>query len=494
MVDLRDESAERPAGARRFHAEELCSDATLTPVELALGGSAASGWTVERNGRPHLSLGPGFRLLRSARCGVCSTDLDRPFLPFPLPQVTGHEVVALDDAGRRFVVEINASHAARGVASRCPFCRADLASHCPDRLVLGIHDLPGGFGPYLLAPVGAVLPVPASIPDDVAVLVEPFAAALHAADRIAPRTGERIAVLGPRRLGLLVVAALAARRRASGVRFDLEAFSRRDALCERALRIGADTAGPPPAASGGPRADVVVDTTGSPDGLVLALALAGRAVHVKSTHGRPSAGLAETTALVVDELEIARLPRADDAIAEAIRDRAVPAQARPVVAWLAAARPPASLETTAEVLRDRRAAAVLERLAPRADRLPRADVAVVDGPGQIDEVIRPVAGREVSLVRPRGLILLHPQARPDPVIHPLAHAVVGRGLGVAGSRCGDFREALWLLESDAALRAALAGLITHRLPAARLAEAMRLARSPEAIKVVIEHPGDPRAA
>ena len=281
------------------------------------------------------------------------------------------------------------------------------------------------------------------------------------------------------------MAALAARRRASGVRFHLEAFSRRDALCERALRMGADTAGPPPAAGGGPRADVVVDTTGSPDGLALALALARRAVHVKSTHGRPSGGLSETTALVVDELEIARLPRGDDAVTGAIRDRAISAPPR---------RPPRATRAAAEVVRDRRAAVLLERLAPRADRLPRADVAVVDAAAQIDDVIRPVAGREVSLVRPRGLILLHPEARTDPARDPLAHAVASRGLGVAGSRCGDFREALALLEADAALRDALSGLVTHRLPAARLAEAMRLARSPEAIKVVIEHPGDPDAA
>ena len=38
---------------------------------------------------------------------------------------------------------------------------------------LGIHDLPGGFGPYLLAPVNAVLPVPEAIGPECAVLVEP---------------------------------------------------------------------------------------------------------------------------------------------------------------------------------------------------------------------------------------------------------------------------------------------------------------------------------
>ena len=39
-----------------------------------------------------------------------------------------------------------------------------------------------------------------------------------------------------------------------------------------------------------------------------AVRLARREVHLKSTHGRPSAGLAKLTAFVVDELGLARLP------------------------------------------------------------------------------------------------------------------------------------------------------------------------------------------
>ena len=69
-----------------------------------------------------------------------------------------------------------------------------------ERLVLGIHDLPGGFGPWMLVPVHGALPIPDALPSATAVLVEPFAAALRAVERIAPRKGDRIGVLGPRRL------------------------------------------------------------------------------------------------------------------------------------------------------------------------------------------------------------------------------------------------------------------------------------------------------
>jgi len=472
-----------------FRAQELRADASLAPVSLAFGGSPGAGWMVERNGAAHLALGPGYRLLRSVCCGVCSTDLDRPHLPFPLPQVVGHEVVARDDAGRRCVIEINASHAARGEETGCPFCHAGLASHCPERRVLGIHDLPGGFGAHVLAPAGAVIPLPDAIPDAVAVLVEPFAAALHAVDRIAPRAGDRVAVLGPRRLGLLVLAALAARRRASGARFDIEAWARRASLREHALRVGADVASAPPDPASGPHADVVVDTTGSPEGLALALPLAGRETHLKSTHGQPSGGIAHTTALVVDEIALERGPADDAAPWPGVEtpphaDRST----RPLVGWLAAAAPPAALAAHCEIVRAPDPAALLARVEHRDDRLPRADVVVVDDPASLDAAIRPVANREISPVRPRGTIALHARWRGGAETQPIADAVVRRGLRLSTSRCGDFREAVGLLAADATLRDALAPLVTHRLPAERLAEALRLARSPEAVKVVVEHP------
>ena len=477
----------------RFGARELNADGTTAPAEWVIAGSTTGGWVIERNGLHHLSFGRGYRLLRSERCGVCSTDLDRPFLPFPLPQVIGHEMLARDENGVRCVVEINASHRARGEVTPCAFCDAGLANHCPDRRVLGIHDLPGGFGRHVLAPVRAVLPVPESIPDDVAVLVEPFAAALHAVDRIAPREGDHIAVLGTGRLGLLVVAALAAQRRAQGAHFRIEAWSRRAALRERALALGADTACDPPAAGHGPGADVVIDTTGSPEGFALALSLAVREVHLKSTHGRASGGLAHATALVVDELGLRAMPTDPVALVAALDGLPIPGGDRPLVAWLCEARVPASLEHAVDVVRGRSAAELLEVVGARRDRLPRFDLAVVDRAARIDEAIRPDATHEISLVRPRGLIWLHPERRDVTRQHAVAHALIERDLAISTSRCGDFGLALALLDADATLRAGLARLVTHHLPASRLDEAFALARSPEAIKVVVDHDEAPDA-
>ena len=94
------------ATATSFDALEHTSDGGFAPVRLSFVGSEDEGWTVERNRAAWLDLSAGHRLLRTTHCGVCSTDLDRRFLPFPLPQVIGHEVVARDASGQRCVVEI----------------------------------------------------------------------------------------------------------------------------------------------------------------------------------------------------------------------------------------------------------------------------------------------------------------------------------------------------------------------------------------------------
>ncbi|MAJ61238.1 MAG: hypothetical protein CBC48_15475 [bacterium TMED88] len=467
-----------------FLAQELLADSSLAPVQLAFEGGPESGWRIARNGADHVQLGPGYQCLEVERCGVCSTDLARPFLPFPLPQVVGHEIVARSPDGQRCVVEINASHRARGLLdSECAFCSAGLDHHCPERLVLGLHDLPGGFGRQILAPVHSILPISDAIDDDVAVLLEPFAAALHAVDSLSLKGGDRIAVLGPRRLGLLVIAALAARRRAGQIDVEIYAWSRREALREKALALGADQASAPPKDSKPGQVDVVVDTTGSPDGFTHALALARREVHLKSTHGKSAGGLRHSTELVVDELSLEAWPGPS-----AFKTRA-PHPNPPCLAWLSSASNPPEMKN-AEILAQTNAREMLRRLeSRRLGQIPRADWAVVDSLSQADEAIRPIPDEEVSLVKPGGTIFIDPSPRPATAeTSVLATALIERGLRVSTSRCGDFRSALALLEGDFRLRADLPTLVTHHLLADQLERAFQIAESPEAIKVVVDQP------
>lgn len=470
-----------------FAAMDFCADQSFVRAQYRFAGDEATGWRVERDGALALELGPGYRLLRMLQCGVCSTDLARHHLPFPLPQVIGHEVLADDAGGGRFVVEINASHEARGVAHDCAFCRAGLPTHCPARVTLGIHALPGGFGPWILAPIAACLPVPAHVPDRTAVLVEPFAAALHAVQTISPRPNERIAVLGPRRLGLLVIAALAGvrqQRRTTGDDFAIAAVARDPKLLALARTFGATETH----ALGADEAaldqafDVVIDTTGNPDGLASAVRMARREVHLKSTHGQPACGLRQATALVVDEIGLAPFPGAAPAAVDAPWDRLRTGD-HPRVAWLADAAPPAWLLARAEVQRGT-ALDLVDYYAAAKSGLPRADVAVADSAAGVDAAVRPRPGSEEALVRPRGRVLLQPTAAA--AASPLLAAIVGRGLVLSSSRCGDFGAALALLASDAELARIGERLVTHHFPADQLVEAFATARSRACIKAVIE--------
>ncbi len=438
---------------QRFEALEYDRDGGLARCTLSFHGSPERGFAVQRNGAPHLQLGPGYVPLRTTTCGVCSTDLARRFLPFRLPQVIGHEVVATDADGRRCVVEINASHAARRVAADCPACDDDLPTHCPDRLVLGIHDLPGGFGPWLLAPVGAVLAVPDAVPTETAALTEPFAAALRAADVVAPRGGDVVAVLGPRRLGLLVIAALRARATEQERAIEIVAIGRHRRLLALAEQLGADRAvcmQGDGAALPDAMADVVVDTTGQPSGLQLALRLARREAHLKSTHGRPALGLSQLTAMVVDELSLER----DDG-------------------------GKAAGDPDPHDLLDLRGAPPPQPLAFSPFRTVRVGNAT-----EVDAAIRPVAGIERGLARPRGRLLLSG----DDHESPLLSAVARRGLRLTTSRCGDFRAALALFENQRDLRALGAALVTDRYPADALDRAFRRAAAPDAVKVLVDAP------
>jgi threonine dehydrogenase-like Zn-dependent dehydrogenase len=445
-----------------FSALEYGVDGGVARADYELAGSERDGWEIRRDGVVHRRVGPGYRCLRVSHCGVCATDLARRHLPFPLPQVIGHEVVAVDDDGTPVVVEINASHAARGIAAACAYCACGLPTHCPDRLVLGIHDLPGGFGPWLLAPVGAVIRTPSVLSPRTATFVEPFAAALHAVRVVTRRPRERIAVLGPRRLGMLVVAALAAWRRRSGDRYEIVALARRAALRDLARRLGADVAHDP-SADGSRAIDVVVDTTGSPEGLRDAVELARDEVHVKTTCGAPAAGLAHATAMVVDEIALAR------ADVELVPPAGGPPYESVLV--LDGAR-----GISARGLRSLDAAALA------GTPFGAADVVAAGSLAEIDAAIRPRPGVERGLVRPRGLVLLGGAGASHGA---LAAAVVERGLTVTTSRCGDLRAALDLV---ATLPELAELLVTATLPADRLGEALAAAADPGHVKVVVTQP------
>ncbi len=156
--------------------------------------------------------GPDEALIRVRLAGVCATDLEMTRgYKGGFCGVLGHEFVgevveaqrAPDLIGKRVVGEINIG------CGQCDLCKRGLEKHCRSRKTLGIIDKDGAFAEYLTLPVNNLHIVPDSVPDEVAVFVEPLAAAYRISEQLEINASQRVAVVGDGRLGLLCVQALA---------------------------------------------------------------------------------------------------------------------------------------------------------------------------------------------------------------------------------------------------------------------------------------------
>lgn len=478
----------------QFQAPELHTDGTIRSCSYSISGQPSTGWEILRKNAPHLQLGPGFELVESVVCGVCSTDLARIYLPYPLPQIVGHEVAARHN-NKIYAVEINASHHARGLSTDCPYCNNNLSSQCPERITLGIDRLPGGFSPYLLAPKNALVAVPSGLSVDAASLTEPFAAALHAVMFTPPATDERVLVMGPRKLGALLIAALRFYRERNGLNFSITALIRRESRSDLAHAAGADdtillNSDRPPEKN---TFDLVFDTTGSSEGLSMALKLTRRALHLKSTTGQRAAGQDRLTEAVVDEISI--VPFSPEAMNFSW----------PGVNWnnknilVSPSLPESVLFELKEAFPDQNFHVLSARDAvreikehgasyPHGSLLPRYDLAIVTNPTEVDDYIRPDPQHEFSPVRVRGAVLLYPTEKNiEKDDAELFHTIMEKGIGVHTSRCGDFRAALdYMSEFRDRFENLTRKMVTHRFELNQLSDALKIASSPESIKVLVD--------
>ena len=246
---------------------------------------------------PDPAPGEGECLLRVHLAGICATDLHitRGYQKFT--GVLGHEMIGTVVAGspewcdRRVACEINC------VCRRCEMCLAGLANHCRNRTVLGIAGRDGCFADLIAVPERNLHAVPDVVSDEEAVFVEPLAAAYQvlAQCRIEPRM--KVSVVGPGRLGLLVAQVLAA----TGCQLTVIGRNPKKLLLAekkgvQGIRVDNLV----------PRQDhdVVVECTGSPEGLKIATDLVrprGKIV-LKSTYAEPAP--LDLAPLVVHEVNL----------------------------------------------------------------------------------------------------------------------------------------------------------------------------------------------
>lgn len=236
-------------------------------------------------------------LLEVLRAGVCATDLEitRGYMAYR--GVIGHEFVArvvegpAELQGKRVAAEINC------VCGQCDMCTRGLASHCTRRTVIGIQGRAGAFAEFVTAPARNCHILPDSIDDDAAVFVEPLAAAYQILRQVRIEPRDRVMVLGSGRLGLLVGQVLAR------TRCRLSVVGRNPRTLELLDRLGISSF-PVGDVRTGLDQDIVVDCTGSPAGLELAMQMVRpRGTIVLKTTCQPGAPL-QLAPLVINEVTL----------------------------------------------------------------------------------------------------------------------------------------------------------------------------------------------
>jgi len=162
--------------------------------------------------------GPGEVQVRPEAVGICGSDM-HSFMEGAIgdmacqyPMVLGHEPAGIVTAvgagvtgwspGDRAALEpaIYCYH--------CEFCRTGHHNVCANIQFLSNPGYPGFFRERVNLPAGNLLPIPASLPFDVATLHEPLAVALHSMHFAEIQEGESVAVFGAGPIGLLTIAAV----------------------------------------------------------------------------------------------------------------------------------------------------------------------------------------------------------------------------------------------------------------------------------------------
>lgn len=226
---------------------------------------------------------PGEALVRMLTAGICKTDQELFAGYMKFKGVPGHEFVGIVEEasnshlqGKRVVGEINC------VCHNCHYCRLEMPQHCLNRTVLGIQGRDGAFAEYLTLPEENLHLVPSSIRDDVAAFTEPVAAAFRITEQIPVTQDSRVIVLGDGKLGQLCAQVLWLYTK------KLVCIGRHAWKLGllKELHIAIAHQGDPVERG----ADIVVDATGSPEGLSRAIELVRPegTIVLKTTSHQPS--------------------------------------------------------------------------------------------------------------------------------------------------------------------------------------------------------------
>ncbi len=213
---------------------------------------------------------PNQVLIKTLLGGICATDIHQMnlhmssvasvFLSKENPSDMGHEllgeIIEIGEAvehlksGDRVVFSPLANCQSFGF-KECTACENGNYESCLTLVGVGdgssIEDKWGGrgnfngfnsgaFSEYVVAFENQLFKISDSIPDEIAVLVEPFAIAVHAVIRNMPQDSETVLIIGSGIIGLMIIVAL----RALGSKSNILVSARYPFQAKAAIRLGAD--------------------------------------------------------------------------------------------------------------------------------------------------------------------------------------------------------------------------------------------------------------
>ncbi len=243
---------------------------TLSPVAATMDALVLRGprdLRVEEVATPDLKA--GHCLVQVAYVGLCGTDGSfydgsSSYLATGLksyPFVLGHEWSGTVAAVAPDVAHIQVGDRVAGhnfiTCDTCSACRSGHRLLCPNRSEMGVlGDYPGAGSQYALVPAKVLAPIPDSLTDVEAALLEPGSTAMHAINRVDVHADDTVAVLGTGTLGLIAIQ-LAAARGAT-----VHAFGVEEAGLALAHELGAERAMHPSEAESNAYS-VVIEASGS---------------------------------------------------------------------------------------------------------------------------------------------------------------------------------------------------------------------------------------
>jgi threonine dehydrogenase-like Zn-dependent dehydrogenase len=149
--------------------------------------------------------------VRPLAVGLCGTDQRIIEGAFPAAPgvVIGHEICGTIDAVGSGVTNVHEGdlvtiepHLFDGV---CRYCRLGLEHMCIDKKAFGVH-LDGGLAEAVVVPARLAYLLPATLDPRIGAMTEPLACAIHGIDRLEPKPGLPLLVIGGGPAGLYLTA------------------------------------------------------------------------------------------------------------------------------------------------------------------------------------------------------------------------------------------------------------------------------------------------